>query len=392
MSRFLIVTWDGAGNLVPTLGIAARLARAGHDVRVLGHRSIHDRCGSHGWRFRALERTAAFDSAAAGARDGHMSHIARQLWFSGAVADDVGDELAREPADVLVGDCMLFGALSAAQAAAMPTVSLFHGAFALFRRGPLVDLLAPMLPALNALRDRLGLPAVHRICDVHDQCTLSLVATPREFEPAMQIPENVRFAGPILDGPRLLRRVDEVAVSSGAEPLVVVSFSTSDQGQVPLLQRCIDALASVAARAIVTTGPAVDPAALQPARNVRVIRFVPHDRLFPRASLVVTHAGLGTVMTALAHGVPMLCTPFGRDQFFNAARVEALGAGRAIRADAHEAAIADAVRQLLGDERARASATRMAGVIAEYRNGACAIDELERVARRGCGARLVHAE
>jgi UDP:flavonoid glycosyltransferase YjiC (YdhE family) len=206
----------------------------------------------------------------------------------------------------------------------------------------------------------------------------------------MPLPDNVRFAGPILDGPPLLRSVDEAALSSGAEPLVVVSFSTSDQGQVPLLQRCIDALASVAARAIVTTGPAVDPVALQPARNVHVMRFVPHDRLFPRASLVVTHAGLGTIMTALAHGVPMLCAPFGRDQFFNAAR---RGARRRPGDSSRRRRSRDRrCRAAAARRHARASATRMAGVIAGYRNGACAIDELERVARRGCGVRLVHAE
>ena len=51
MSRVLFVTWDGAGNLVPTLGLAQRLSRRAHDVRVLGDRSIDDRCGRDGWQF-----------------------------------------------------------------------------------------------------------------------------------------------------------------------------------------------------------------------------------------------------------------------------------------------------------------------------------------------------
>ena len=59
-------------------------------------------------------------------------------------------------------------------------------------------------------------------------------------------------------------------------------------------------------------------------------RFVPHGEVLPHASLVVTHAGMGTVMSALSHGVPLLCLPLGRDQFFNAAMVERLGAGRAL--------------------------------------------------------------
>ena len=143
----------------------------------------------------------------------------------------------------------------------------------------------------------------------------------------------------------------------------------------------IDALASVPARAVVTTGPAIDPDSLQPAANVEVVRFVPHARLLPRASLVVTHAGLGTVMAALAHGVPLLCMPLGRDQFFNASWVEAIGAGRAIRADAAAEAIAAAVRALLADEAARAAAVRFATVIAGYGGAAAAVEQLEALAR-----------
>jgi UDP:flavonoid glycosyltransferase YjiC (YdhE family) len=100
-------------------------------------------------------------------------------------------------------------------------------------------------------------------------------------------------------------------------------------------------------------------------------------RLLPRASLVVTHAGLGTVMAALAHGVPLLCMPLGRDQFFNASRVEAIGAGRAIGADAGVEAIAAAVRALLHDEAAQAAARRFATVIAGYGGAAAAVEQLE---------------
>jgi UDP:flavonoid glycosyltransferase YjiC (YdhE family) len=45
MGSYLIVTWDGAGNLVPTLGIARTLVERGHDVRMLGHETIAERSG-----------------------------------------------------------------------------------------------------------------------------------------------------------------------------------------------------------------------------------------------------------------------------------------------------------------------------------------------------------
>jgi UDP:flavonoid glycosyltransferase YjiC (YdhE family) len=111
------------------------------------------------------------------------------------------------------------------------------------------------------------------------------------------------------------------------------------------------------------------------------VRFVPHADVLPHATLVVTHAGLGTVMAALSHGVPLLCLPLGRDQFFNAAMVERIGAGHSLPGDADEKQIADVVRGMLDDDGTRANAKRMAALIAKYGGGTDAVAELERVAR-----------
>jgi UDP:flavonoid glycosyltransferase YjiC (YdhE family) len=35
MRRFLFVTWEGGGNVPPTLGLARRLVERGHTVRVI---------------------------------------------------------------------------------------------------------------------------------------------------------------------------------------------------------------------------------------------------------------------------------------------------------------------------------------------------------------------
>jgi UDP:flavonoid glycosyltransferase YjiC (YdhE family) len=382
MSRVLFVTWDGAGNLVPTLGLAQRLARRGHDVRVLGHRSIDARCGRGGWRFRELRQTPDFNSAAVRPGPEDMSIVARQLWFNPSVAHDTREELQRESADVIVADCLLAGALCAGEAAETPTVALFHGAYGLFRRGPLHDRLAAMRPLLDDLRAGIGLPPVEGLAAVHDACALSLVATPREFEPDMPIASNVVFAGPFLDAPPLLAGVDDPEIDSDGRPLVLVGFSTSHQGQLPLLQRIVDALGTLPVNAVVTTGPAIDPAAIEPRGDVRIVRFARHDRLLPRASLVITHAGLGTVMSTLAHGVTLLCVPLGRDQFFNAARVEALGAGRALDANADGATIAAAVTAALNDETARAGARRAAAAIARCGNAQAAVPAIENLAAR----------
>lgn len=307
--------------------------------------------------------------------------LARKIWFNGAVAQDVQEELEREPADVLVSDAMLAGALCAGQAAALPTVALFHTAYCLFGSGPMVELMSPAIPALNAIRAQLGLAAARGMADVHDACSLALVASVSEFEPPIPVPPNVRFVGPMLEGAPLVTAHDDVDVADGPEALVVVSLSTSFQGQRPLLQKLVDALSGLRVPVLVTTGPAVAPASVRPAPNSRIVSFVPHDHLLPKASLLVTHAGLGTVMNALRHGVPMLCLPMGRDQFFNAGRVEALDAGRTIDADADPDTIAVLAQQMLQDPVVRDGAKSMANTLARYGGARDALAELELLVR-----------
>ena len=77
---------------------------------------------------------------------------------------------------------------------------------------------------------------------------------------------------------------------------------------------------------MVTTAD-VDPSGLEPPPNVRIERFVPHTPVIERAACVVCHAGMGITQKALAHGVPVVAIPFGRDQPEVSRRVEVAGAG-----------------------------------------------------------------
>ena len=126
-----------------------------------------------------------------------------------------------------------------------------------------------------------------------------------------------------------------------------------------------------------TRRPSIDPMSVSAGANTQVARYVPHARILPLASLVITHAGLGTTMAALGHGVPLLCTPIGRDQFFNAERVQTLGAGRMLMPDADSDAIALAAKDILADSRFTAEAKRMADAIGDYGGAARAATALE---------------
>jgi MGT family glycosyltransferase len=127
---------------------------------------------------------------------------------------------------------------------------------------------------------------------------------------------------------------------------------------------------------LVTLGGS-DDAWPQATKNVVVGGYVPHATVLPQAELVVCHAGLWTVMTALRYGVPLLCAPLGRDQPNNASRVEAVGAGRVLRPDADVPTIREALVQVLADESYRKAASRMEAAIASSGGAAAAADELE---------------
>jgi len=378
MGRYLIATWDGAGNLVPTLGIARAIVGRGHDVRIIGHDTIAKRCGDLGARFIPLTQHAGWDAIEnPGDPEAEIKLLAGQLCFNSTIAADLTQELNREPTDAVLVDSMLFTAIDAALASGTPTATLFHGAYTIFRGGPLVEMFAPGIAIINARRAELGLPTIERLGDIHDACAYAIVALPKEFEPDVSDAANVLRIGPVLDAPPLSRQIDDIDIPSGSTPLVLVSLSTSEQGQADLLQRCVDAVAQLPVNAIVTTGPSINPTSVTAGTNTQVVRYVPHTQILPSASLVITHAGAGTTMAALGHGVPLLCTPMVRDQFFNAEHVQPLGAGRMMMPGSSSDAIAQAASDILRHDRFTAAAKQMALAIGRYGGAAQAAAALE---------------
>lgn len=127
------------------------------------------------------------------------------------------------------------------------------------------------------------------------------------------------------------------------------------------------ALADLPVNVLLTTGGGVDPSALgEVPGNVRVAGFVPQGLILPRVSAVVCHGGAGTVLGALAHGVPLVCLPMGADQPGNAAAVAAGGTGLQLTPEQADAAsIRSAVERVLNEDRFRRAAGRLRDEIAD---------------------------
>jgi len=114
--------------------------------------------------------------------------------------------------------------------------------------------------------------------------------------------------------------------------------------------------------------------ALRVSPNAILVDWVPHASVVPWADVVITHGGMGTVMEALSHGVPLVCIPMGRDQYGNADRISTLGAGKTLEASSAPDVVRATVTDVLSSPSYRAAARNLADLISAYgkwRSGCC---------------------
>ena len=183
--------------------------------------------------------------------------------------------------------------------------------------------------------------------------------------PALQSPEIASVAAvqrlrpaaaqlPDVDPPEWLERLDSTAT-------VYMTMGTVWNSNMEVFRTVIDAVRDQDIALIVTVGRQNDPAALGPQPdNVLVHQYIPQGVLLPRCDAVITHGGSGTILGALAFGVPLVVLPQGADQYSNAERIVRAGAGLQLLKD--ELSV-DAVREALHTVLDHASYRRAAELI-----------------------------
>ena len=413
--RILVAGWDSGGGVEAVQTVVRRAAARGHQVRVLGTEGLRDRFESAGASFRVYRYAPDNDCRSAEtdlikeweARTplGQFARVRDRVMFGPAreFCRDVVEELDREPADVVVVDTLIPSALSGAEAAGCPSVVLMHGPYLMPRPGApppgsgfmpargrpgrwrdraaaslLMRVFRTGMPALNQARAELGLAPLRDLGDVLGAVGRVLVCTSPSYDfAADDVPGNVRYVGPQLDDDPGGGTWDD----PDGRPLVLVGLSSTVMShEEDLLQRAADALGRLPVRGLVTTGPAVDPAVIRAPANVSVRRWVRHADVLPACSAVLTHGGHGTVIKALAAGVPLVVAPLGRDQPDNAARVVRAGAGLQVSRKASAADLRNALGRVLEEPRFLTAARRMAATLAAERDEGLVVDELERTA------------
>ena len=318
----LFVGWAGGGNVNPLVCLAEEMVTQGTRVAVLGGRGL-------GARLETVPVTILRETAG---------------WLPGA--EDVLGAVDEYSPDGLVVDYMLTKALCGAEASGKPTVALVHTLY----QALLVDAaphpmgMAGPVDSLNQTRAGVGLGPIQGYGDLLSACVLVAVTAPRELDAPGWVPANVSYLGPLIPrtGPGAVWPLPE-----GSEPLVVVSLGTGAtvENEAEIIQRILLALGGMSVRGLVNLPGYIRPEALSPPANVVLTGYVPHQEVLPSASVLVTHAGLGTVMVALAYGVPMVCMPLGREQPENAAAISHIGRGFVLSPDAEPDTIARAIAE-----------------------------------------------
>ena len=419
MSRIIFATTPADGHTVPALPIARALIERGHSVRWYAGRKYADRIRAIGAAYLPM---SDHDFSLVGLDDffpqrPELSGLAK-LKFDMAVAfsqparthlADLLAALEDEPADLIVGDTGLIAGPMLSELGGPPFAAFgisvvgfpsrdvppfglglrpATGALGLLRNQLLHALIrrtlfAGMTDAVNEVRADFGLPAREEIVFeymLHAALYLQLGAKGFEY-PQRDLPEHVRFVGPVRPLPvQGWTEPDWWSDLDAGKPVIVLNQGTVATDPTELLQPGLAALAGEDVLVVAVTGGR-DPRELGPLpANARVERFIPFDRLLPRADALVTNAGFGAVQLALTAGVPIVAAGKTEDKVEVAARVGWSGVGINLRTQTpRPEAITAAVRQVLNDERFRRRAEELQLEIASAGRELAAADELEKL-------------
>ena len=173
-------------------------------------------------------------------------------------------------------------------------------------------------------------------------------------------------------------RDSSIARAVSQAPFVYATLGTIYGTTRKLLRAFIQALELGKLHGLVTVGRNNDPNAFAHSQEVEVERFVDQRLVLPRASVVLCHGGFGTLMGALAEGVPSVVVPLGADQISNAEHVRRLGVGIVVEpADATPVRLQQALEEVISSSSYRAVCEELMSEIASMPSPSSVVADME---------------
>ncbi|MER5434604.1 macrolide family glycosyltransferase [Streptomyces sp. NPDC002588] len=193
-----------------------------------------------------------------------------------------------------------------------------------FDGAPRLDALPGHADLVAALTDR-GADAA-RIHEI-EHPEYAVAAFPRAFQ---RRPETVATRRAAYVGPTLHDRSYQGTwrPPHPDTPVLLISLGSQFTCRPDFYRACAEAFTGLDHHVVMSVGPNLPPDRLGPLpASFEVHAHVPQLSVLAHANAFVTHAGMGSTMEAVHHGVPMVAVPQMAEQRVNAARIEALRLG-----------------------------------------------------------------
>ena len=208
---------------------------------------------------------------------------------------------------------------------------------------------------INSVRNSHGLKNIRRAPFI--EVEVDPIATLAMYSPSLaelqpDYPANtIRTGFPIFDSnsgqSESLDDELQTFLAAGPPPLIFTLGSFAIKAPSGFYSSSLEVAEALGVRAVLLTG-GCEP--LQSTDNILVRDYAPHSQIFPKASIIIHHGGVGTTGQAMRAGKPQLIVPHLGDQWDNGDRIKSLGIGDVLVAKEYsvESAIA-AIDALLND-------------------------------------------
>lgn len=353
-----------AGHLNPIATLGRELVRRGHRVGLVGSPNAVRKAESSGLEWlavglpeyesgvfqRALDQLAELQGLPALKMSGEIFRMHTEVLLR-----DAPDVLRAAGVEALIVDQATLAGITIADVLRLPFVIVCNG-LALnqeprvppsvlgwrYRRGLLARLrnragnqllgfaVRPIVRTISAFRARHGLPPF--VFDSTFEAGLAQIAQQPSFfdYPRAELPTHFHYTGPWHDATSEGEPPPFPWEKLDGRPLVYASLGTMQNRLQPVFQAILEGCAELPVQLVLSLGRDGSTWDGPVPPNAIVVPFAPQLALLERASLLITHAGLNTVLGGLACGLPMLCLPVANEQPATARRVEWLGAGEVL--------------------------------------------------------------
>jgi len=339
------------------IAIARSLQSKGHAVEFLASGYFEEKAKAAGLEFFAIGDRTLYEKALLSKNVWHPYFAFNAMWKIMYETLPLTYEVLRSrysPGDLIVGSSLAFAARMLQEQTdakfaivhLQPSITISAHSPPVGPPGPLPKQMPLMLKQLyigmldiflldlacradmNEFRRSIGLPPIKNVFTkwLHSP-DLVIMAWPEWFAPPQPDwpPNSVCTEFPIFehDGIAEISRATMEFLNAGAPPVVFTAGSAMAQGA-KHFHCAAEALRDQEMRGIfICKFRNMVPANLPP--NVHHSIYEPFDMLFPLASAIQHHGGIGTSVQAMKAGKPQLITPFAHDQFDNAHRLNELG-------------------------------------------------------------------